>query len=211
MNKINCASVQSQHTSMKLIGAGFSDPVFESHQVFKKVLDGMSSPGSIKSMSVKCESPDAIYQATATLCLTLFDSDTRIWLSHSDSELEKWLKFHCGCQIVKDENASKADFAIIAKNSTLPDLDMFSAGTPEGPDKSATIILEVKNLNEGTTYITAGPGIKEENQFSATGLDEKLLDHMRRNKAIFPMGTDVIITAAEKIVCLTRTTTTRSL
>ena len=211
MDNITHIDAQTETVSTKIIGAGFTDPVFDSQHVFKKVLEGMSSPGVIKNVDIECENPPVIHPVTAALCLSLCDSDTKVWLSASHPQITSWLKFHCGCQIVKDRDATRADFAIIIKGSHTPELDIFSVGTPEAPDKSVTIIFEAETFDKGTHYIARGPGIKTENRFAATGIDENLLDYMRLNKSNFPMGIDAIITAEKSLICLSRTTITRSL
>ncbi|SMD12206.1 alpha-D-ribose 1-methylphosphonate 5-triphosphate synthase subunit PhnH [Desulfocicer vacuolatum DSM 3385] len=192
-------------------GAGFTDPVFDSQKVFKIIMDAMASPGSVKNVDVPCDNPAAIHPATAAVCLTLFDSDTRVWLSDSGKQLADWLKFHCGCPIVKNTEAAKADFAIITKESPFPGLDIFPVGTPECPDKSATIIFEAQSLQKGVNYRATGPGIMEANHFSVTGLKGELIDYMEGNKTIFPMGVDAVVTGETSLVCLTRTTSIRNL
>lgn len=191
------------------IDPGFTNPVYDSQYIFKTILNSMAAPGTIQHITPLCEAPDTINPTTGAVCLTLFDSDTRVWLSDQSASLGNWLKFHCGCEIVHDQQ--KADFALIVKGSQLPDLESFSLGTPENPDKSTTIITEVESLETGSKYITQGPGIKDENSFSAQGLQLELVNHLMACKPLFPMGFDLIITAENSLASLTRTTTIRSL
>ena len=99
-------------------------------------------------------------RGTAAIALTLFDHDTPIWLDPTMSEtsdVAKWLKFHASAPVIADSTI--CSFALIGKAAELPDLDRFSFGSNEYPDRSTTLILQVESLTQGATYELRGPGI----------------------------------------------------
>ena len=56
---------------------GFDDPVYESQIVFRKILKVMSEPGTIKKIKNKLSAPAPMMKATAAVCLTLMDFQTK--------------------------------------------------------------------------------------------------------------------------------------
>ena len=59
---------------------GFDDPVYESQIVFRKILKVMSEPGTIKKIKNKLSAPAPMMKATAAVCLTLMDFQTKVWM-----------------------------------------------------------------------------------------------------------------------------------
>jgi len=97
-------------------------------------------------------------RGTAAIALTLFDHDTPVWLDHlmaETSEVTKWLKFHTGAPVIAD--SSICSFALVGDACELPELDRFSFGTDEYPDRSTTLILQVESLTEGPALRSQRP------------------------------------------------------
>ena len=119
----------------------------------------MARPGSVQRIAAVTGTPVTMMHGAAALALTLFDHDTPLWLDPAMSatpDVERWLKFHTSAPIVAD--ASISDFALIADPSALPALDSFAFGTPEYPDRSTTLILQVESLTDGPALELRGPG-----------------------------------------------------
>ena len=55
-----------------------------------------------------------------------------------------WLRLHCGCRLVSEP--ADAAFAFVGVPRDLPAIDAFSLGTPDYPDRSATIVIQVSSL-----------------------------------------------------------------
>jgi len=187
--------------------AGFTDKVLSAQSTFRLVMDAMAHPGSVYRIAAAVEAPRPLMRASAALALTLCDHDTPIWLDRPMSEapdLANWLKFHSGAPIVTDPSA--ASFALIADSNALPELDSFSFGSAEYPDRSTTLILQVESLTQGQRYELRGPGINGTVVLRAAIEPKDLFGRLAVNAASFPRGIDVVLIAGGEIVAIPRTT-----
>ncbi|MGL1930731.1 MAG: phosphonate C-P lyase system protein PhnH [Desulfotalea sp.] len=187
---------------MSKLQPGFDNPVFQSQQIFTKIMLAMARPAEPVMLKKCCEGPGVIHPSTAALGLTLFDHEIKVHLGKGDLKCMDWLRFHCGVHIV--EQADLADFIII-DGQTDQKLTML-IGSPEYPDRSATLIIEVETFNNGTEFIARGPGIKDKTEFSVHGLAENLEKKITENEGLFPQGFDTILVSPDSIICLPRTT-----
>jgi alpha-D-ribose 1-methylphosphonate 5-triphosphate synthase subunit PhnH len=186
--------------------AGFADKVLSAQSTFRSIMDAMAHPGSVYQVKATVGAPLPLMRASAALALTLFDHDTPIWLDRrmsEASEVANWLKFHSGAPVVTDP--SVASFAVIADGAALPDLDSFSFGTAEYPDRSTTLILQVESVTEGHPYELRGPGINGAVVLRATVEPKDLFARLAVNAVSFPRGIDIVLVAGEEIVALPRT------
>ena len=87
----------------------------------------------------------------------------------------------------------------------LPSFAHFALGSQEYPDRSTTIIVEVEALDGGRLLQLSGPGIRETVQIAPKGLPEMFLRQWTDNRALFPRGVDVVLTAGRQLIALPRT------
>src|SRR5712672_876218 len=189
------------------LSTGFADGVVSAHSTFRSVMDAMARPGSVQKIVAAVGTPWPLMPGTAAIALTLFDHDTPIWLDRRMSEkpeVANWLKFHSGATVVTDPAAS--GFAVVVDGGALPDLDRFSFGTPEYPDRSTTLILQVESLTEGCEYELRGPGINGAVVLRARIEPSNLFERLAVNAALFPRGIDVVLVCDDEIVAIPRTT-----
>jgi alpha-D-ribose 1-methylphosphonate 5-triphosphate synthase subunit PhnH len=189
------------------LSAGFADKVLSAQSTFRSVMDAMARPGSVQEVQAAVGTPWPLMPGTAAIALTLFDHDTPIWLDRRMSEkpeVANWLKFHSGAPVVTDPAAS--GFAVVVDGGALPDLDRFSFGTPEYPDRSTTLILQVESLTEGCEYELRGPGINGAVVLRAKIEPSNLFERLAVNAALFPRGIDVVLVCDDEIVAIPRTT-----
>ncbi|MEM8950360.1 MAG: phosphonate C-P lyase system protein PhnH [Pseudomonadota bacterium] len=186
---------------------GFADPPIQAQGVFRLVLDAMARPGRIATLADNAPSaPAPLDDATFALALTLLDFETPVWL---DAKLDlpdviESLRFHCGCPITKE--AKEACFALIGDAASLTTFAEFSKGTPEYPDRAATLIIQTEGLAEDEGWTLRGPGIKDHARLRILGLPEDFVQRWQTNRAGFPNGVDVIVTHDRRLACLPRTT-----
>jgi alpha-D-ribose 1-methylphosphonate 5-triphosphate synthase subunit PhnH len=194
-------------TTVAELPAGFADKVLSAQSTFRSVMDAMARPGSVQRIEADAGTPAAMMRGTAAIALTLFDHDTPIWLDPAMSEtsdVAKWLKFHTSAPVIAD--SSICSFALIGDAAALPDLDRFSFGSNEYPDRSTTLILQVASLAQGATYELRGPGIDGTAVLQATIEPSDLFERLAGNAALFPRGIDVVLVHDDAIVAIPRTT-----
>jgi alpha-D-ribose 1-methylphosphonate 5-triphosphate synthase subunit PhnH len=194
-------------TTVAELPAGFADKALSAQSTFRSVMDAMARPGSVQRIAAVAGTPSAMMRGAAAIALTLFDHDTPMWLDplmSETSDVAKWLKFHTGAPIVRDSSISS--FALIGDADALPSLDRFSFGTNEYPDRSTTLILQVKSLTQGPVLELRGPGIDETAVLRASIQPQNLFKRLEINAALFPRGIDVVLVHDDAIVAIPRTT-----
>ncbi|PWS36316.1 phosphonate C-P lyase system protein PhnH [Falsiroseomonas bella] len=174
---------------------GFADPVLDAQASFRAVLEAMSRPGRVQAVVAPPELPPGLSPAAASVLLTLVDAATPLRLA-AGTEVEAWVRFHCGCPFVCDGAAFVLD-----PGATLMELE---AGTDEEPERGATLILEVAALEEAGGWRLRGPGIRDEHRLRVTGAPPGFVAEWARNHARFPCSVDVILCAGARIAALPR-------
>ncbi len=177
-----------------LIG-GFDNPPVMSARAFRGALDALARPGSIHRIE-GASGPAPVSPAAASLLLTLCDAETPLHLAGAwDSPgLRDWVTFHCGAPLV---GAADAMFALGDWPALCP-MDQFAIGTPEYPDRSATLIIEMPQIVADGTRLR-GPGIKDS---AVLNLPDPTV--VQRNAALFPLGLDFFFTSGSHIAALPR-------
>jgi alpha-D-ribose 1-methylphosphonate 5-triphosphate synthase subunit PhnH len=194
-------------TTFAELPAGFADKVRSAQSTFRSVMDAMARPGSVARIVAGSGTPHPMMRGTAAIALTLFDHDTPLWLDppmRETSEVTKWLKFHTSAPVIAD--SSICSFALIGDAGTLPDLNRFSFGSNEYPDRSTTLILQVESLTQGPAFELSGPGIDGTAVLQAAIQPSDLFERLAINAALFPRGIDVVLVADDCIVAIPRTT-----
>ncbi|MEL6954621.1 MAG: phosphonate C-P lyase system protein PhnH [Pseudomonadota bacterium] len=176
---------------------GFGDPARDAARAFRAALDAMARPGTLTKMS-GVAAPSPCSQAAAALLLTLCDDTTPIFLapSHDNDALRGWITFHTRAPMV---GPSHAMFALGTWDALQP-VGQFQIGTPEYPDRSATLIVERDALSTvGATL--RGPGIQDK---AALSLPETAA--FQKNRRKFPLGFDCYFTCGDQLAGLPRST-----
>jgi len=181
----------------------FADPVFESQAAFRSVLRAMASPGQIVDAGEALAPPPPLGRAAAAALLTLADFETPLWIgpSFAGSEVEAYLRFHTGAALASPENAA---FALVDAENDAVDLECFSQGTAEYPDRSTTLILQVRRLTPGAGLRLVGPGVHGASVLDVAPLAAHFLTQWAANHASFPLGIDLILTAGPTLAALPR-------
>ncbi len=181
---------------------GFADPVRQSQAVFRTVLDAMSRPARPHLLPVSLTVPAPLLPTTAAVLLALADFETPIWFGKTiGPAAREFIRFHTGARIVDDPAA--ATFAVVADLAALPAHAAVAHGTPEYPDTSTTLLVQVLALTtDGPVY--AGPGIDGTVRFDTNprilGLDARFA----ANRHSFPCGVDIILVSPTHIAALPR-------
>jgi alpha-D-ribose 1-methylphosphonate 5-triphosphate synthase subunit PhnH len=184
---------------------GLADPVLDSQRIFRIVLDAMAHPGRVLTLPTLREHPSPLTAGTAAVCLALLDFETPLWLDRqaATAEVIEYLRFHCGVPVVATPEA--AVFALVTDAENMPSLDAFASGSDEYPDRSTTLIVQVRALQPGAGRRMTGPGIDGEARLVVEGLPERFWPMWLKNNTYFPCGVDAILTAGVQVAALPRT------
>lgn len=186
---------------------GFDQPVFDSQAVFRGVLDAMAHPGRILPLPSRLEAVGALGPAAVAIALALVDNDTPVWLDPTarSEAVADHLRFHCGCPFAgRPEDAT---FAFVAAPEDSVPLWSFGLGTPEYPDRSTTVILQVAQLaNDIRGARLTGPGIESEARLFAAPLADGFWDQAKANHSFFPLGVDILFACGDRVAALPRST-----
>ena len=180
----------------RALEGGFADRAVDAARTFRAALQAMARPGTVHEVAGALP-PAPLSPAAAALALMLADHDTPVWLAPSlgDGPVRDWLTFHTGAPIARREEAR---FAFGRWGELLP-LSDFPRGTPEYPDRSATLVVEVDEFGEADRL--TGPGIREEAWLTVPDPEA-----LRANRRRFPLGLDFFLTCGNRLAALPRTT-----
>jgi alpha-D-ribose 1-methylphosphonate 5-triphosphate synthase subunit PhnH len=193
-------------TVRDMISPGFSDPVFQSQAAFRALLAALSEPGTLRHVAADIAPPEGLAAATATALLALADYETPVWLPAAlrDGAAAAWLRFHCGVALV--DEPERAAFAVLDGAAAEPKLSAFNCGTDQFPDRSTTVIMQVAALERGTACTLSGPGIPGSRRIEPQGLRPGFTAELRENRALYPLGVDVVLTHGDRLIGLPRST-----
>lgn len=188
----------------------FTDPVFDAQTVFRAAMNALARPGEIVPLAPGTLPPEPLTPVLAALALALCDHETPIWLDpqiENVPEAVDFLRFHTGASIAPHPAA--AAFALISNPAAMPGLAAFAQGTPDYPDRSATLLIAVDDLGADGPFTLAGPGIAGERRFGAMPLPEGFAAEWAENHARFPLGVDALLAAPGRLAGLPRTVALR--
>jgi alpha-D-ribose 1-methylphosphonate 5-triphosphate synthase subunit PhnH len=185
---------------------GFADPVHDAQACFRAVLDAIAHPGCVGLIPAPLAGlpPAPLSPAAISIALTLCDIDTPIWLDKASAEAARYLAFHCGAPFANTPD--EARFAFIADAVAMPPLDAFALGSDEYPERSATLVIEVSGLVDGSGMSLRGPGIRDETRLGVAGLPTRFWAERAVLAELFPRGLDVLFVCDNKLAALPRST-----
>ncbi len=184
-------------TQQLTLDGGFENAPQQAARAFRAALEAMARPGRIETVT-GAQPPAPCSVAAGVLLLTLCDSTTPLYLapSHDNDALRAWLTFHTAAPFVGPEHAM---FALGTWEALSP-VARFAIGTPEYPDRAATLIIETAVLEaEGATL--RGPGIKDMARLTLP--DPAAFQANRRQ---FPLGFDSFLTCDSRLAGVPRST-----
>ncbi|MDG3042988.1 phosphonate C-P lyase system protein PhnH [Roseicyclus marinus] len=179
------------------LDGGFTDPARDAAHAFRAALQAMARPGRIETVAGVAP-PAPCSTAAAALILTLCDTTTPLYLapSHDTDSLRGWITFHSGAPFTGPEHAMFA----LGTWAALQPVTRFAPGTPEYPDRAATLIVEMAALAEDGATLS-GPGIET---ISHLSLPE--IAAFQANRRRFPLGFDTYLTCGDRLAGLPRST-----
>jgi alpha-D-ribose 1-methylphosphonate 5-triphosphate synthase subunit PhnH len=188
-----------------VLAPAFPEPVLASQAVFRAVMDAFARPGVIKALPCAHAVPPPLSDTAAAILCALLDYETPVWLDAPLSaapEVTEWIRFNAGARVTADPR--QASFAVIADPAGAPPFEQFSLGTQEYPDRSTTLVLQVRSFGRGERLSLTGPGIAGRTSLAAEPLPADLHERLAANRALFPRGVDVILVSADSVAALPR-------
>lgn len=191
--------------------AAATTPPIASARAFRTVLEAMSRPGTIHQFADPLPAPAPLSPAAAQVLISLSDPDAPLWLSRSrrTPEILRYLRFQTGAGPVG--TPERAAFGCGPWEELAEEaLAALPIGTPEYPDRSATVVVEVSALSteplKGAGAVLRGPGIDGSTRLWAGGATSAFWAWTRENAARFPLGLDFCLAAGDRIAGLPRST-----
>ncbi|MGE8129865.1 phosphonate C-P lyase system protein PhnH [Methylobacterium sp. NPDC080182] len=191
-----------------MLAPGFADPVHDAQDTFRAVMDALARPGRVRPLTPDLAPPAPLTPELAAVALTLTDADTPVWLDPALAaapEVAEYLRFHTGAPLTGDPAA--AAFALVSDPARCPPLSRFAPGTPAYPDTATTLVLALDALAEGEGLCLSGPGIRGTAGIAPAPLPDGFAAQLAENRAGFPLGVDLILTAPGRVAGLPRSTT----
>ena len=179
------------------LDGGFATPPIDAAHAFRRVMEAMARPGTVH-MIAGAAPPAPLSPAAGAVILTLCDAETPLHLAGAADcdAVRAWIAFHTGAPLVA---APRCMFAVGSWPALVP-LSAYRPGTPEYPDRSATLIVEMEALSaEGA--LLRGPGIEDSALLSLPEIAA-----FRGNAALFPLGLDFFLTRGARVAALPRST-----
>ena len=174
--------------------------VMEAQRAFRTLLAAMAQPAQPAPIDAG-ETAAGLHPTTATLIATLADVDTPLWIGNAEPALREWIAFRTGAPLV--EHLPDAAFAIVRRASEWPALANLAQGTPEYPDRSATLIVEVDDF-AGESRTFDGPGFERPRQLQISHWPAGFDEVWRANNDGYPLGVDVILVSPTHVAGLPR-------
>lgn len=203
---MSAASALAQ-TLAQTLAPAFADPVHEAQAAFRAVMNALARPGTIQPVAGLTAAPAPLSPVAATVVLALADYETPVFLDAplaADPAVARYLAFHTGAKVTAAP--SQASFAVIANAVEVIDFAEFALGTDTYPDRSTTLILQVRSLSSGPAFTLAGPGIQGSARLAVAGLPPDIAQRLAANHALFPRGVDLVLAGPEGVAALPRTT-----
>lgn len=185
--------------------------VHDIQTAYRKLLNCISRPGIIESIeeeSKKISIDTKFFKSTLVLMFMLLDSEVSFKVI-SEEEIEISKLVH-QLTYAKNESIEKADFIFILEDfsKVILDevLDKAKTGDLINPHKSATVIIETREISNDKNLLLTGPGIKNENYLDIE-IEDIWIEKLREKNSEFPRGIDLVFTDSNSnLVCLPRTT-----
>jgi alpha-D-ribose 1-methylphosphonate 5-triphosphate synthase subunit PhnH len=160
----------------------FADPVLDSQQTFRALMDALSRPGWAQRLHFAGQPPVPLTAELAAVTLTLADQDTLVWIDpalSTEPEVSEWLAFQTGATTVHDPG--QAAFALVTGAEVLRPLSRFAGGADEYPDRSTTVVLQGASFGGGRALRLRGPGVDGSTAIAPIGLPEDFVDQWSAN------------------------------
>ncbi len=165
-------------------------------RVFRELVEAFSRPGTVHDLTDwLAGSP-----AQRAVLASLMDGETTLADPHARLGAAEWSLLQAR------RGTTESARYVVADGSRAPGFQP-ALGTLDSPESGATLLIEVAAVGSGTLMLElAGPGIDGRGELRLDGLHPGWLLCRADWSAGFPLGVDILLTDATRIVALPRTT-----
>jgi alpha-D-ribose 1-methylphosphonate 5-triphosphate synthase subunit PhnH len=187
--------------ALKHWGRGFDDPLTGSQRTFRAIFAAMVHPGQIVTIHENPDAPDVFNSASAATCLTLLDYETPVWTDVDwISPAIRWLQFDCESSVVTEP--CMANFAIVTKPASMPDLDYFRVDRYEYYENATTLIIQVDDILPRASYKNSNIYFEKTAQLELKGVPDKFWDRWQYLSGLYPLSIDIFFTCDDVLIAL---------
>lgn len=185
--------------------SAFASQTFDSQKVFRTLLSSMASPGKIMELDVDLIPEEPVHHASGAILLTLMDFETPFWTDlENKNTAVQWLRFHTGAPYI--HTGTLADFALVTDYDVFDTPEQFNPGTIESPDRSTTLIVHTRGMDDRGRIRLTGPGIQKERFLNLKGIKETFFAKRKKMVSNYPLGIDMIFVCDRHFTAIPRTT-----
>jgi len=165
-------------------------------QVFRGLMEVMSRPG--KSINLAELAGNAM--PARALLATLLDAEVTFCDHNGLLDESDWPLLQAKKATVEHANY------ILCRGENEVDFEPM-LGALSSPEHSATLVLVVENLSEGSSHLTfSGPGVNGEISVKVAGLNRDWLNQREQWISSFPLGVDLLLVDSSRVMAIPRTT-----
>lgn len=165
-------------------------------RVFRELVETFSRPGDVRDLTTWIEGASAQRAVLATL----MDGETTLADPHGQIAAADWPLLQAR------RDATESARYVVSNGLRAPDFQP-ALGSLESPEFGATLLIEVDAVGSGPLSMElAGPGIDGRHELRVKGLHPDWLLRHAEWTAGFPLGIDILLSDATRIVALPRTT-----
>jgi alpha-D-ribose 1-methylphosphonate 5-triphosphate synthase subunit PhnH len=171
------------------------DNVHDTQQVYRRLLDTLSRPGTTASIAAaeKLLFSEPLHNFIAAAALTLLDNEVTFHIALPGAEaLSNWIRQSTFSRSAEPE---EADYIFASGSETPAWASKLKNGLPEFPETSASLLLTIDNCmasEEGSSvYLLQGPGIRGEATICVGGLEPAWMLVREALNEEFPRGIDI--------------------
>ena len=187
--------------TIKHWGLGFDDSSTGSQRTFRAIFAAMVHPGQIVTIHENPDAPDVFNSASAATCLTLLDYETPVWTDVDwISPAISWLQFDCESSVVTEP--CMANFAIVTKPASMPDLDCFRVDRYEYHEKATTMIIQVDDILPRADNKYSNIFFEKTAQLELKGVPDKFWDRWQYLSGLYPLDIDIFFTCDDVLIAL---------
>jgi alpha-D-ribose 1-methylphosphonate 5-triphosphate synthase subunit PhnH len=165
-------------------------------RVFRELVESFSRPGDVRDLTCCVEG----IAARRAVLATLMDGEMTLADPHGQIAATDWPLLQAR------RGATESARYVVSDGRRAPDFQP-ALGSLESPEFGATLLIEVDAVGSGPLSMElAGPGISGRRELRLKGLHATWLEHRSDWIAGFPLGVDILLSDATRIVALPRTT-----